>query len=83
VKTVTHPVDVRVLAATNRDLEDAVAQENIRKICSIGHECLSRQSCRPPRSAREDIPLMVEYLIEHGVATKAGKTHPKGQSLGR
>jgi two-component system, NtrC family, response regulator GlrR len=30
------PVDVRIISATNQDLDDAVAQRQFRKTCSIG-----------------------------------------------
>jgi formate hydrogenlyase transcriptional activator len=65
------PVDVRVLAATNRDLENAVAGGTFRQ------DLFYRLNVFPIRvpSLREradDIPLLVEYLIER-YATKAGK----------
>jgi formate hydrogenlyase transcriptional activator len=65
------PVDVRVLAATNRDLEDAGASGTFRQ------DLFYRLNVFPIRvpSLREradDIPLLVEYLIER-YATKAGK----------
>ena len=65
------PVDVRVLAATNGDLEDAVASGTFRQ------DLFYRLNVFPIRvpSLREradDIPLLVEYLIER-YATKAGK----------
>src|SRR5467141_291258 len=65
------PVDVRVVAATNRDLEDAVAAGTFRQ------DLFYRLNFFPInvpslRERAEDIPLLVEYLIER-YATKAGK----------
>ncbi len=65
------PTDVRVLAATNRDLDDAVADGTFRK------DLFYRLNIFPIRipSLREradDIPLLVEYFIER-YAKNAGK----------
>jgi formate hydrogenlyase transcriptional activator len=65
------PVDVRVLAATNRNLERAVAAGTFRQ------DLFYRLNVFPIhvpslRERAEDIPLLVEYLIER-YATKAGK----------
>jgi two-component system response regulator HydG len=57
------PVDVRVLAATNRDLEQAVAQGDFRKDLYFRLNVLS---LRIPslRQRKQDIPLLVGHFLE-------------------
>jgi transcriptional regulator with GAF, ATPase, and Fis domain len=64
--------DVRVIAATNRDLEAAIAA------CMFRSDLFYRLNVfpieMPPlRKRREDIPLLVEYFIDR-YARKAGKS---------
>jgi len=64
-------VDVRVLAATNRDLKSAVAQGKLRE------DLYYRLNVFPIevpalRDRADDIPLLVEYIVQR-FAQKAGK----------
>jgi len=68
----THPikVDVRILAATNRDLEFAVENGTFRKDLFYRLNVLS---LRIPslRERRQDIPLLADYFLERLVRTGA------------
>jgi nitrogen regulation protein NR(I) len=66
--------DVRVLCATNRDLERAIAEGQFRE--DLYHRLNVVTVQLPPlRDRREDIPLLVDYFLNRGART-AGVQKP-------
>ena len=57
------PINARILAATNRDLEQAVAQGNFRRDLYFRLNVLTLR-IPPLRSRRQDIPLLVGHFLE-------------------
>jgi two-component system response regulator AtoC len=58
----TSSVDVRIIAATNRNLRDMIAQRTFRE--DLFHRLNVIHIHVPPlRERREDIPVLLEYLL--------------------
>ncbi len=62
------PINVRILAATNRDLDQAVAQGEFRRDLYFRLNVLSLR-IPPLRERRQDIPLLIAYFLERMVRT--------------
>jgi len=68
------PVDVRIIAATNRDLEKAVQEGRFRQ--DLYYRLNVVTLLLPPlRERKEDIPLLASYFMER-FAREMGVAHP-------
>ncbi len=65
-------INVRILAATNRDLEQAVAQGSFRRDLYFRLNVLNLR-IPPLRERRQDIPLLMAYFLER-IAKDTGRT---------
>src|SRR6059036_162406 len=66
------PIDVRVIAATNRDLDKLVGENTFREDLYYRLSVIP-VSVPPLRDRREDIPLLVNHFL-HKYAPAAGKS---------
>jgi transcriptional regulator with PAS, ATPase and Fis domain len=73
-----HPVDVRVIAATNRALEEEVRQKRFRSDLYF-RLAVIRVNLPPLRERREDIPLLARAFLEKHTED----TTPEGLDLTR
>jgi DNA-binding NtrC family response regulator len=58
------PINVRILAATNRDLEQGVSQGTFRRDLYFRLNVLTLR-IPPLRDRRQDIPLLAGYFLDH------------------
>ena len=75
--TQVHPLDIRVIAATNRDLTDEVREGKFRE--DLFHRLNVVNLDSPPlRDRRDDIPLLAQYFLQR--SAERCKRHIAGLS---
>ncbi len=76
--TTTRKVDVRIIAATNRDLKTMVARGEFREDLYYRIHVINLQ-VPPLRERREDIPLLVDFFLDRIAQHKAQRLHRLSQ----
>lgn len=71
--TKTAPINIRILAATNRDLENAVSHGSFRRDLYFRLNVLSLR-IPPLRERRQDIPLLAGHILER-LSHNSGRAH--------
>ncbi|HYE25417.1 MAG TPA: sigma-54 dependent transcriptional regulator [Clostridia bacterium] len=74
------PIDVRILAATNRDLEQAVSQGAFRRDLYFRLNVLSLR-IPPLRQRKQDIPLLVGHFLERLTRTTGVQRNISDEAL--
>jgi DNA-binding NtrC family response regulator len=62
--TVSHKVDVRIISATNKDLESVIEEKTFREDLYYRLNVVTI-SLPPLRKRREDIPLLAQHFLRH------------------
>jgi DNA-binding NtrC family response regulator len=62
--TASHKVDVRIISATNKDLETAIEEKTFREDLYYRLNVVAI-SLPPLRKRREDIPLLAQHFLRH------------------
>jgi len=75
------PTNVRILAATNRDLEQAVGEGRLRRDLYFRLNVLTLR-IPPLRERKQDIPLLAEYILDR-LARAGGRLHPLSEEASK
>ena len=81
--TETIKVDVRVIAATNRDLEQQIADGHVPRGPLLPAQRRPDRRCRRCASAPSDIPLLAEHFLQkYAPARRQGGARPRRRRAG-